>query len=318
MSENPPVDIPSGWPWVGIVLATVYLAAVFALPCIPAAALRDSGNRKPYAQETQNATEKRPGPHVIIVQANATDAKTQSQTKKQNNSDCVICGIWAALGRFVADLGDPVALFTGALVIISAWQGLLILRAESGTQEALKISKRQAEASLLSAKNLLRSVRPLCVLVDITLETFSGAVPDIELPAGYYLKSVHGMIKNKGNGTAFAREIQLASCVGAIGAKLEPEGKSTTVFAFYELKADEVYFPPMPLYPIPLTAEAERGDTALFVWGWLRYADIHGIVRRSGFAFQWWTLGDVAGIPATFIPCGPASYWYDIEEESEP
>jgi hypothetical protein len=186
--------------------------------------------------------------------------------------------------------------------------------AETHAQAALD----QAEASLLSAKNLLRSVRPFCVLQDIWLQPFSGEVPNIELPDGYYLKSVHGMIKNKGTGTAFAREIQLASCAdGAIGAPLEPEGKSTSVFGYYELKPDEVYEPLVPLYPIPITQEAENGAASLFVWGWLRYADIHGIVRRSGFAFQWWTLEGLSKIPGTFIPCGPASYWYDVEEEPE-
>jgi hypothetical protein len=128
------------WPWAGIVLSAVYLATVFALPCLPSSVLDNSGYGNLYVRETQNPLVNHLGSVAPSARADTASAQRQS---RQSINDCITCRIWVAFGRFVSDLGEPVGLFTGLLVIVSAWQGYLILRAERLTRESLYISQQQ-------------------------------------------------------------------------------------------------------------------------------------------------------------------------------
>jgi hypothetical protein len=180
-------------------------------------------------------------------------------------------------------------------------------------EASLEINRISANAAMLTAKNLLRTTRPLCVMEDLALEPFSGAVPDIELPEGYYLMSTYGTIANRGTANAFARDLQVVSSISEeIGEPLALGAKpNNLVFAFQELKFGESYRPSLSIHQTPVNEEFSRHETPLFVWGYLRYMDIHGVVRRSGFAFEWYhfTQG--------FSPCGGDDYWYDVEEEAK-
>jgi hypothetical protein len=220
---------------------------------------------------------------------------------------------------------DPVVLYTRWLAIFTAVLALativlvaatiLLWRTTEGHAEHLE---KSAQAAALAAQNMLRVSRPLCVMEDITLIPFEGAVPAIMLPEGASLMSLRGTIKNQGTSDGFARTMQVASTLRAgIGPLLIPQrvNEDAFVFRFGRLKAEESYETQSPIYQIPVSDDALAGHAGLFVWGWLRYADIHGVVRRSGFAFEWFAISDL--VEGHFTPCGPSSYWYDIEEGQE-
>lgn len=59
-------------------------------------------------------------------------------------------------------------------------------------QASLAVSQKSADAAMLTAKNMLRTARPLCVMDSLRLSPFEGAVPDIKLRDGYYFMSTHG------------------------------------------------------------------------------------------------------------------------------
>jgi hypothetical protein len=187
----------------------------------------------------------------------------------------------------------------------------------AATKATLAISKTSADAALLTAKNLLRASRPLCVMESLRLGTFSGAVPDIELPKGYYLMSVYGAIANRGSAVAFARDLRLVSCIDdKVGEPLRPNDENDVpgdnpVFAFSEMPAGQIYIPTLPFQATPVNDEFDRKEFPLFVWGYLRYSDLHGIVRRSGFAFEW------SFLTQSFHVCGGSGHWYDVEESEE-
>lgn len=82
------------------------------------------------------------------------------------------------------------------------------------------------------------------------------------------------------------------------------------VFAFSEMPAGQTYTPAVPIHPTPVNEEFDRKEYTLFIWGYLRYGDLHGIVRRSGFAFEWNFLTQ------SFVVCGGA-HWYDVEEGAD-
>lgn len=259
-------------------------------------------------------------PSSTPVEGTATNVPgTNPASRLYAETKCERCGYSDQDDGWLQKLvTDPTATFTGVLAIftlalvgVSAWQGCQIKRAERLTVAALRASQRQARAAALTAKNLLRATRPFCVMESLTLEPFSGAVPDVVLPEGYFLMSTHGTITNIGTANAFARDLQVVSSVDGLGEPLAPSTEvNNLVFAFHELKFGQSYTPPLPIHPTPVTEEFNRHDAPLFVWGYVRYMDIHGIVRRSGFAFEWIHLTQ------GFHPCGGSSYWYDLEEEN--
>jgi len=212
--------------------------------------------------------------------------------------------------------GDPVAfftfvlaVFTAILSIVSIAQGYFLFRADNTARKA-------AEAASLTARNILRTNRPLCIMENIILSPFSGLVPDVSLPPGYRLMSIYGIIKNKGNGAAFARESQFSSRISPdIGEVITPESEADVFFGYGELGPGETYSPDYPMYPLPISdEELSKEGWKLYVKGWLRYADVHGVIRRSGFAFVW-VPGFVQIAEDRFIRCGPSAHWYDVEEE---
>lgn len=207
---------------------------------------------------------------------------------------------------------------TNANAAAAASQVEAMRQLHAATEAQERVLRESVEAAMLTARNLLRASRPLCILDELKLDTFSGVAPVFEFKKGFFLMSVYGTFRNKGNSSAFARDMEMVSSVGpVIGEPLSPESTvQNRVFAYRELKSGEPYTEHTPLHQMPVTKEGLDGRERMFIWGWLRYSDMHGIVRRSGFAFEW-----IAGIPdivtpGYFQPCGPTSYWYDVEEDA--
>lgn len=277
---------------------------------------RDIGKRE---HESERAEHHQPASNLESYSAAvppdiASDSHGNVGTKTDSNGEQYAIFGWSAEWWTAA--------FTGALFLVTAglWGATWFLylttrKAVVEGQAAIAAAQANAAAAALAARNLLRVARPLCVLDEIRLDSFTGRVPDIELPEGYFLMSLYGTIRNKGSADAFAKNMQVVSCVGAIGDPLLPgNDEEGSVFGYEQLKVGAEHSPVLPIRPIPVTDDAiKRGG--LFVWGWLRYADIHGVVRRSGFAFEWWPSFFVA--PGSFSKCGSDSYWYDAEEEEK-
>jgi hypothetical protein len=294
----------------GLIAAAVYLCGVFSLPCLP------SGLHSNDCQTEQHTTDNGSNYSATVVAPSVHSDRARKeespQDKQENDCSRLACTVWHNIGVFLAKIwADPVALFTGLLVVVSSFQGYLILRAEAGTREALKIAAVQADAAKLSARNLLRATRPYIKLESITLETFSGLVPNVEVPAGQELRSIHGTFKNQGTAVGFIAEYAFqANTGGALGKPLEVREPQSG--GAYAIKQDETHTPELPLDWAPYEVTPKNFLRWMKVWGWVKYTDIHGIRRRSGFAFSHFRMD---GVESFFFATGGSSYWYDIEEE---
>jgi hypothetical protein len=205
-------------------------------------------------------------------------------------------------------LTDPIATFTALLFVVSFWQGILILRAE-------RLAQRSTKAAFLAARNTLRATRPRITFQTFWMNSsFEGAVPTIPIERGQYWQSIGGEAVNNGTAIGFVKQGELASSVGQIGEPIAADTTPSSIYGDVPIGAREQYSPPLAVHTMLLSDAFDRGDAGpAFIWGWLRYSDIHGVIRRAGFAFEY-TKPITSVEDGTFNPCGPESYWYDVEE----
>lgn len=226
---------------------------------------------------------------------------------------------WQVPWSWITSAAFWTAIFTGALT----WYNTRLWRETKRLAEGAEIQSQQLERSIaaaeLNAKNILRTTRPRIVWEDFKIVPFEGAVPPPEvLPEmrpGDYLKSIRGTVVNQGTARAFAKQGRMNSHIGdAIGPLVPSDDLKAEVFGSFEVGPDTREEFPLPIHSVILSEEWERGKGKLFLWGWIRYGDIHGIIRRAGFAYEYVRSAFVED-GGFFDPCGPAEYWYDVEEK---
>jgi hypothetical protein len=264
--------------------------------------------------------------HVITPKENIQQC-TYSNTD-QRKEECKSIAPPVSAEDRLAEYTFWLTMFTAALVGVSAWQGYLILRAEGGTKAALKIGANQAKATELMARNMLRVQKPFLNLVDLRLDTMEGSVsgPVVYEDGERVLVSLKGNLENVGSGIAIIRAARFDWNYDLKIGPMPP----VTGDRFY---GDEMvhpgkkYKPWLPICTPALPLDFGKGGAVtflglgknLYLCGWVRYADLHGVIRRRGVAFEYMPPIDPSNLPfgGTFYACGPDAYWYEIEEESE-
>jgi hypothetical protein len=86
------------------------------------------------------------------------------------------------------------------------------------------------------------------------------------------------------------------------GFALAPEGRWTGETSFHQFQVTEDEF----------TEIVTKGTRTFFVYGYIRYADLFGIVRQTGFSYA--TTFDGGGNFYLVIEATNRALWYDREE----
>jgi hypothetical protein len=172
-----------------------------------------------------------------------------------------------------------------------------------------------AKAAEESAKHLRNAERPYLTPFDPELRFFAKAVSKTDHTGGYV--EVHLDITNIGKGIGFIKGYGIAHEICANKAQgnaplivrdhigrmiLGPDGKLDAGAPFDAFQIE------------PADGEAMMKYTkTLYVYGYVRYLDLFGIMRRTGFMFEFVPLLTEPE-KSVFVMC-PSPWWYDKEEE---
>lgn len=208
-------------------------------------------------------------------------------------------------------------LATGTLALwYVTWAALRHAREDSERQaretaQSLQIAEKGAKASEASAERALRTDRPFIFSDDITADE-----PGLRrIKDGYGIKLLCHF-RNVGTRPAIVRLLAITYSTDALAETL-PATIGDVDFDWGIVLPGDPIQRAVPMQTEDISqAEAERvnaGAKRFFVFGYIRYGDVHGISRRSGFAYQFIVPHSTAA-KATFMKCGPSQYWYDVEE----
>jgi hypothetical protein len=201
--------------------------------------------------------------------------------------------------------------------------GALILTLAATAWAAIAAS-RSAIAAQQSAALATRVDRPYLVLSGLRLTGLANG-GDVGLPdQKNHLVQVESSVKNLGSRIAFIKAVAMET--NKAGQNRDPrsarpsaEWKGPHGLAPNEELSGKV---PVGLFSMkpPEIRDIQNSRQPFYVFGFIRYGDIHGTVRRTGFAYRFYPsllARDGYTDDGTFIGVGPDSYWYDIEEPTE-
>ncbi|HEX4293174.1 MAG TPA: hypothetical protein VHZ29_03505 [Rhizomicrobium sp.] len=183
-------------------------------------------------------------------------------------------------------------------------------------QQSITQMARAADATALMARNLLRATRPLITMQGIYLERYDEEFERFECGDGSYVKTIHGTLVNQGKAKGFVKETWFEATLATVIGAPAQVATGDAIPGYHDIEPAQLHRPLWPFYYITLNDEFDRRELPFYVWGWIRYADVHGIVRRSGFAFEFFPVDDDPYSKGFFQPCERA-YWYDVEEPAK-
>ncbi len=138
---------------------------------------------------------------------------------------------------------------------------------------------------------------------------FTGLVPKVELAEGEALQCIYGTFRNQGTATGFIGDFCISTNMGKFGPPLSPDSEESEplFFGAVELKSDDIFSPTARLTWVALETVPKNYFRTLKVWGWVRYTDIHGIKRRSGFGFSYFRIVEADETPGVFAFVFPST-----------
>jgi len=211
-------------------------------------------------------------------------------------------------------------LFTLALAVSTFFLWRETERLAEGADDQAKKMQASIDATQLMAKNILRAQRPLIVSTNVRFGDPKRKPSKIVVPGSVDV-SLYCDYANRGNAVGYLKavwfEIDWGDTPGPISL---PSKDDQVLLDFMAVKPDAIFMSPEPAVP-SLRVDEKRlfaGHDQMFVHGWVRYTDVHQVMRRSGFCYVAYpdaTLKqDVKDV--IFTEAGPAEYWYDIEEDA--
>jgi hypothetical protein len=232
-------------------------------------------------------------------------------------------GVWWRSAVCTVTLSDYlIGLFTLILAISTIglwWQTERLAKEADDQSEKMSASVRAMEKQ---AKNARLVHRPFLTIRGIALAPFEGRVPgptEVVLDNGKtgVLAVVKCVFENRGHSMCQLLGAYFISNTGrAIGPM--PDPSTNSLFGDFIIGEGSTYDPGLPICTsvLPKDLKWDKGDST-FVCGWVRYADLFGIIRRHGFAYEYYQpiTGELFG--DHFVSCGPESYWYEVEESEE-
>lgn len=256
-----------------------------------------TASKEPLPFQPSNCSENSGGPHC-------SQKKPTNVTSPQDLND--------RLARYTLWL----AIFTCALVLVSATQIGFLYRSDQSTRIAAEAAKKSAEAAQLSANASVRVDLPALNVENITtaftIDDFGG---DYKKWLDYLILKVS--IKNYGRSPAFVSDV----IVNAAIADVLPHPRAYTRHVQFPdrfvIASDKEhlfeeyahYRPNAPEEDRPFTTQqaAMVADSSGFfrVYGVIRYQDFLDNEHERGFIFLW-----VGKSSKSFIPIYDAEYHY--------
>lgn len=183
---------------------------------------------------------------------------------------------------------------------------------------AVIFSACAALASSRAANRMLQVDRPFLSMAEMTSDgleiLLTPPITDGERPIGIRCK-----IHNHGTRVGFLQGIAMDYRFGELPA--EPPAIVARKFNwYYAVEAGETFTPTALAEVLKIQMSAAdkviANKSEFFVFGFVLYSDMHGMLRRSGFAvnFVAGSVGNDETELPRFMTCGPATYWYDKED----
>jgi hypothetical protein len=209
---------------------------------------------------------------------------------------------------------DPIAALTLCLVFVGVAQAVLFYVQLKLIREALTPAKAAAQAAADAARIARNADRPY----------FSPFVPElrnwievIETDNVFQNLEVHLDITNIGRGVGFVDSYGIAHEFCRDGQQGGAAIAVRNELGRVPLRADSRWEAGAPFENIQIETTERLAAllefrTTLFVYGYVRYYDLFGIFRKTGFMFQFIPDGDRPA-ESTFAMV-PHAMWYDEEE----
>lgn len=244
-----------------------------------------------------------------VTQAQSADKPASSYAQKEDPKT-----FWQKVAA------DPVATFTLCLVVIAAAQAAFFVVQLSIMREGMKDATIAANAARDGAVAAVESAR----IARSAERPYIGPIKaELSYPGGDFIPE-EGMpltlemdLQNFGKGLAFLLGYGIAHEVcqeGQEGGKplIEPErfhGIRLSPGSIFKTKAS------YGLIRVPIK-EYESfidGSKCFFLYGYLRYLDLFGVIRRTSFSYEYITPPDDRK-PLLVLNVRP-NLWYDFEED---
>jgi hypothetical protein len=178
-------------------------------------------------------------------------------------------------------------------------------------EASIAVAEQSADAAQRLATHIRNAERPY-------LTPFA---PELR----YFIERAHGLpyadiyldITNIGKGVGFIKSYGIAHdiCIG--NPQCAAPLKERDWIARLPISPDAKWDAGAP-FDLVLINDAERQEIldfrkSLYMYGYVRYGDLFGITRRTGFLFEY-AVASPDSAKSTFV-MRPHSMWYDIEEE---
>lgn len=174
-----------------------------------------------------------------------------------------------------------------------------------------------AKAAINSVKVMRNAERPYLIPGGMRLEDFWKAAHGYD---GDLLVKVMCDFKNIGRSVGFLSGLGIAHEVCFEGRQGGVEPTVREGFGRIPISVDATRQFGLPIDAFQIGAadvRAIRSNTkTLYVYGFIRYVDLFGVVRRTGFIFEF-VQNPTMEDGGAFAVCAPHRYWYDVEEKPE-
>jgi hypothetical protein len=182
-------------------------------------------------------------------------------------------------------------------------------------QNAANAARSAAAAATEQARIMRNAERPYLIPHEPELMLSQNAFKGSDR-----VMEVHFDIENLGNGTAFVDSYGIAREICRDGEQGNVALSVRTDFARMPVTGSSIWKADLAFELFSFTEDEKtnvaRGRRRLFVYGYLRYSDIFGIFRRTGFIFE--GLSRSLEMERSYLVIrSDHNWWYDIEEEPE-
>jgi hypothetical protein len=236
-----------------------------------------------------------------------TQAQSAEKANKPASESTEPKGFWQTVTT------DPVSAFTLCLVLVGLAQAVLFYVQLRLIGETLRPAKAAAEAAVDAARIARNAERPYFTPFVPELRFWEKAILENN---PFQILEVHLDVNNIGKGVGFLASYGIAHEICRDGRRVSKPLAIRNEIARMPLRADARLEAGAPFENLQNTAEERLAliefKAALFVYGYVRYYDLFGIFRKTGFMFQFLPNKHFPD-QSTFVMY-PDALWYDEEE----
>jgi hypothetical protein len=209
---------------------------------------------------------------------------------------------WAAFQTKLGVAGFITVLLS---LIFTGWAAIAASRAARAAADSVKVA-RTADRPHFTPRNP-------------ELRNFAG---DWEKQKRAGVMTVHFDIENIGKSVGFFRTYGVQHEITPIHIPTLGQNEPQQIGAYHALpiRPDAKFVTPLSVHGIGMTEENYvailNQEKSLHIYGSLRYSDLFGITRRTGFTFEFIPDPNNPPLRGCFV-MSPSPLWYDTEEEPD-